>query len=284
MKSILSSSSTTAIVGFLAMSTFAYAGCDLQLGFRVQYSDMAMLNHVQLQVLDSQNQVLIESLDNSTRAEWDDHRSKNVTWSVPADWSTGDYILRAFGNASYSCKGEDGHRTYCLTPLEDRQVLHLQQPTAGQTCGSFDSKTSTTNSTDTLEDNHQGDQDDQGNDQDEGLDLDVTLPLSDGDDGDSDEKEEEPMQIELDSQLLDLIQENGGIHLDLSDLPDQEANEDETSAPSEKNLSQQQPLQPQQDQDQPSVAGKDSGASNLVHTTWAIGTSMAAMVMATLLL
>lgn len=30
-----------------------------------------MLNHVQLQVLDSQNQVLIESLDNSTRAEWD---------------------------------------------------------------------------------------------------------------------------------------------------------------------------------------------------------------------
>jgi hypothetical protein len=32
---------------------------------------MAMLNNVQLQVLDAKDQVLLESLDNSTREEWD---------------------------------------------------------------------------------------------------------------------------------------------------------------------------------------------------------------------
>ncbi|KAG0202586.1 hypothetical protein BGX28_004932 [Mortierella sp. GBA30] len=39
--------------------------------FRVQYSDLAMLKWVQLQVLAADNSILIENIDNSTREEWD---------------------------------------------------------------------------------------------------------------------------------------------------------------------------------------------------------------------
>ncbi|KAF9110856.1 hypothetical protein BGX27_005773 [Mortierella sp. AM989] len=111
----------------------AYAGCSLELGFRVQYSDLAILAYVQLQVLDSENKVLVENIDNSTREEWDSVRAKNVTWSVPQDWPAGDYILRAFGDAYYSCT-ENGVRTYCPLPLEDRETIHVKHLTEGQSC------------------------------------------------------------------------------------------------------------------------------------------------------
>ncbi|KAG0352254.1 hypothetical protein BGZ54_002878, partial [Gamsiella multidivaricata] len=107
--------------------------CDLELGFRVQYSDIAMLSYVQLQVLDFQDNIVIENVDNSTRQEWDQHRAKNLTWSVPQDWSSGDYILRAFGGATYPCT-ENGQRKFCRLQLEDRQIIHLQPLPAGATC------------------------------------------------------------------------------------------------------------------------------------------------------
>ncbi|KAG0201312.1 hypothetical protein BGX33_010412 [Mortierella sp. NVP41] len=78
-------------------------GCPVDIGFRVQYSDLAQLKWVQLQVLGADNS-LIEGLDNSTQAQWDDKRTKTVTWTVPNDWPTGDYVIRAFGNASYPCQ------------------------------------------------------------------------------------------------------------------------------------------------------------------------------------
>jgi hypothetical protein len=46
-------------------------GCPIDIGFRVQYSDLAQLKWVQLQVLGTNNLLMIEGLDNSTRAQWD---------------------------------------------------------------------------------------------------------------------------------------------------------------------------------------------------------------------
>ncbi|KAF8943681.1 hypothetical protein BGZ47_005143 [Haplosporangium gracile] len=103
------------------------AGCDMDLGFRVQYSDLAMLQWVQLQILDANQAIVVDNLDNSTRAEWDDVRAKNITWSIPADLIPGDYILRAFGDAYYHCT-ENGIRTLCPLPLEDRETIHINAP------------------------------------------------------------------------------------------------------------------------------------------------------------
>ncbi|GJJ71601.1 hypothetical protein EMPS_03951 [Entomortierella parvispora] len=94
---------------------------------------MAMLQWVQLQVLAADDTVLIEGLDNSTRESWDLKRAKNVTWTVPHDWAEGDYILRAFGNGSYPCT-ENGHRTFCQFPMEDRETIHLHVLPEGQSC------------------------------------------------------------------------------------------------------------------------------------------------------
>ncbi|KAG0049519.1 hypothetical protein BGZ83_005705 [Gryganskiella cystojenkinii] len=116
-----------------ANNTDIYAGCPVELGFRVQYSDLAMLGWVQLQVLAANNSVVVDSLDNSTRSSWDLERSKNITWSVPATLPVGDYILRAFGNGSYPCK-ENGRRTFCQFPLEDRETVHLHALASGQSC------------------------------------------------------------------------------------------------------------------------------------------------------
>ncbi|KAF8941055.1 hypothetical protein EDD21DRAFT_422129 [Dissophora ornata] len=116
-----------------ANNSDAYTGCNLNLGFRVQYSDLAMLAYVQLQVLNAENEVVIDCLDNSTRSDWDDKRAKNITWSVPQDWPSGDYILRAFGDATYPCT-ENGHRKFCRLQLEDRETIHVHQQTAGQSC------------------------------------------------------------------------------------------------------------------------------------------------------
>ncbi|KAG0323552.1 hypothetical protein BGZ99_002726 [Dissophora globulifera] len=112
-----------------------YAGCDMDIGYRVQYSDLAMLAYVQIQVLNAESTILIDSLDNSTRADWDDHRGKNITWSVPQDWTSGDYTLRAFGDAPYPCT-ENGHRTFCKLQLEARLTIHLQDLQQGQSCPS----------------------------------------------------------------------------------------------------------------------------------------------------
>ncbi|KAF9909238.1 hypothetical protein EC991_008875 [Linnemannia zychae] len=95
-----------------ANNTDIYPGCPIDIGFRVQYSDLAQLKWVQLQVLGADNSLMIEGLDNSTRAQWDDTRTKSVTWTVPNNWPPGDYIVRAFGNASYSCQ-------HAHSPLKD---------------------------------------------------------------------------------------------------------------------------------------------------------------------
>ncbi|KAF9904209.1 hypothetical protein EC991_002957 [Linnemannia zychae] len=109
-------------------NTNAIAGCDMDVGFRVQYSDLAMLQWVQLQVLSSDQTVVVDKLDNSTRAEWDDERNKNVTWSIPKDLAPGDYIVRAFGDAFYFCT-EKGVRTLCPVHLEDRDtIIHVTAP------------------------------------------------------------------------------------------------------------------------------------------------------------
>ncbi|KAF9316443.1 hypothetical protein BG003_001968 [Podila horticola] len=118
-----------------ANSTKIYPGCPFTLGYRVQFSDMAMLRWVQLQLLDQTNNILVENVDNTTRAEWGDARGKNMTWTVPSDWARGDYIVRAFGNASYPCT-QDGQRTTCNFTLEDRETLHLLPLAASQGCPS----------------------------------------------------------------------------------------------------------------------------------------------------
>ncbi|KAF9956192.1 hypothetical protein BGZ72_002944 [Mortierella alpina] len=103
-------------------------GCNANLGFRVQYSDLAMLEWVQLQILAQDQSVLVDSIDYSTRESWDNVRKKDVQWTVPTDWPSGDYILRAFGNASYPChigRTVPGEPLRCGFLLEDRITLHL---------------------------------------------------------------------------------------------------------------------------------------------------------------
>ncbi|KAG0089482.1 hypothetical protein BGZ93_005534 [Podila epicladia] len=123
-----------------------YPGCPFTLGYRVQFSDMAMLRWVQLQLLDHTNSVVVESVDNTTRAEWGDIRGKNVTWTMPLDWAPGDYIVRAFGNASYPCT-QDGHRTMCDIALEDRETLHMLPLADSQGCPSGPKTTEDDNTT-----------------------------------------------------------------------------------------------------------------------------------------
>ncbi|KAF9328319.1 hypothetical protein BGZ91_001054 [Linnemannia elongata] len=149
MKSMLTSASASSLVGvaagLLTLSTLALvrsdkvyltmpknntnavAGCDMDVGFRVQYSDLAMLQWVQVQVLSADQTIVVDKLDNSTRTEWDDVRAKNITWSIPADLAPGDYILRAFGDAYYYCT-ENNIRTFCSLPLEDRETIHVAAP------------------------------------------------------------------------------------------------------------------------------------------------------------
>ncbi|KAF9323219.1 hypothetical protein BG006_001655 [Podila minutissima] len=123
-----------------------YPGCPFTLGYRVQFSDLAMLRWVQLQLLDHTNSILVESIDNTTRAEWGDVRGKNVTWTMPSNWVPGDYIVRAFGNASYPCT-QNGHRTMCDFALEDRETLHLLPLAVSQGCPSESETTEGDNTT-----------------------------------------------------------------------------------------------------------------------------------------
>ncbi|KAF9146166.1 hypothetical protein BGX30_003511 [Mortierella sp. GBA39] len=116
-----------------ADATDIYPGCPVDIGFRVQYSDLAQLKWVQLQVLGADNSLMIEGLDNSTRAQWDDTRKKTVTWTVPNNWPSGDYIVRAFGNASYPCQ-HGTRREHCDFALEDRETFHLHPLAASQGC------------------------------------------------------------------------------------------------------------------------------------------------------
>ncbi|KAF9126597.1 hypothetical protein BGW39_006492 [Mortierella sp. 14UC] len=116
-----------------ANSTDIYPGCPVDIGIRVQYSDLAQLKWVQLQVLGADSSFMIEGLDNSTRAQWDDTRTKSVTWTVPNDWPSGDYIVRAFGNASYPCQ-HGTRRGHCDFALEDRETFHLHSLAASQDC------------------------------------------------------------------------------------------------------------------------------------------------------
>lgn len=51
-------------------------GCDMDVGFRVQYSDLAMLQWVQVQVLSADQTIVVDKLDNSTRTEWDGKKQK----------------------------------------------------------------------------------------------------------------------------------------------------------------------------------------------------------------
>ncbi|KAF9142844.1 hypothetical protein BGX30_002034 [Mortierella sp. GBA39] len=106
-------------------NTDIFAGCPVDLGFRVQYSDLAILKTAQLQVLGADNSVLIDNLGVTSRTEWGDTRMKDIPWTVPADWTPGDYIVRAFGNATYPCT-QDGHHARCSLVLEDRETVHLK--------------------------------------------------------------------------------------------------------------------------------------------------------------
>ncbi|KAG0060083.1 hypothetical protein BGZ89_012556 [Linnemannia elongata] len=77
-------------------STDIFAGCPVDLGFRVQYSDLAMLKTVQLQILGADNSVLIDNLGYTSRTEWG-----------------------------------DGLHARCSLVLEDRETVHLKSLDAG---------------------------------------------------------------------------------------------------------------------------------------------------------
>ncbi|KAG0021331.1 hypothetical protein BGZ82_011352 [Podila clonocystis] len=120
-----------------------YTGCPLALGYRIQYSDLAMLRWVQLQVLSPDGEtVLADRIDNTTRDTWDAEnvRAKNVIWTIPGHWAPGPYILRAFGDSTYPCTKE-GVRIMCVLELQDREIIQLKQLPAGATCDSVQNTT-----------------------------------------------------------------------------------------------------------------------------------------------
>ncbi|KAF9920438.1 hypothetical protein FBU30_009757 [Linnemannia zychae] len=121
------------VIAFLVFTSKSTAGCPIDISYYVQYSDLAQLKWVQLQILGPDNSLMVESLDNSTRAYWNDLRTKTVTWDVPKHWPLGDYIIRAFGNASYPCQ-RGAQREHCDFELEDRETFHLQALPVGQVC------------------------------------------------------------------------------------------------------------------------------------------------------
>ncbi|KAI9241298.1 hypothetical protein MVEG_08215 [Podila verticillata NRRL 6337] len=127
-----------------ANNSDVYAGCPVVLGYRVQYSDLALLHWVQLQALSADGgTVLVDRIDYTTRETWDaqNARGKNVSWTVPAQWAPGAYILRAFGNATYPCTNE-GVRAFCVLELQDRIVVQLKQLPVDATCASVNATVS----------------------------------------------------------------------------------------------------------------------------------------------
>ncbi|KAG0242199.1 hypothetical protein BGW41_004631 [Actinomortierella wolfii] len=60
-------------------SSLAYAGCTIDVGYRVQYSDLALLHWVQLEVLDAYSQPLA-TIDNTTRAEWEELEDRETIY------------------------------------------------------------------------------------------------------------------------------------------------------------------------------------------------------------
>ncbi|KAF9109637.1 hypothetical protein BGX27_007385 [Mortierella sp. AM989] len=114
-----------------------YAGCAAELGYRVQFSDMAILKWVQLQILDADNSVVVDNIDHASREQWGESRSRSLSWQVPADFTPGEYTLRAFGNATYPCNdNKTGRHRRCELVLEDKETLHLQALNAEQACPS----------------------------------------------------------------------------------------------------------------------------------------------------
>ncbi|KAG0297217.1 hypothetical protein BGZ96_007275 [Linnemannia gamsii] len=111
-------------------NTDIFAGCPVDLGFSVRHSDLAVLKTVQLQVLGADNSVLINSLEYTSRVDWGDTHTRDIPWTVPVDWTPGDYIVRVFGTATYPCV-QDGHNTHCSLVVEDRETVHLMPWNAG---------------------------------------------------------------------------------------------------------------------------------------------------------
>lgn len=68
-------------------------GCDMDVGFRVQYSDLAMLQWVQVQVLSADQTIVVDKLDNSTRTEWDGKKQKGKKMHWPS-LTFGSYATR----------------------------------------------------------------------------------------------------------------------------------------------------------------------------------------------
>ncbi|KAF9346692.1 hypothetical protein BGX26_001796 [Mortierella sp. AD094] len=118
-------------------NTQIYQGCAADLGYRVQFSDMAILKWVQLQILNSDNAVVVDNIDRATREQWGETRSRSLSWQVPADLTPGEYTLRAFGNATYPCNDiKNGRHRRCEFVLQDQETLHLQALGADQECPS----------------------------------------------------------------------------------------------------------------------------------------------------
>ncbi|KAG0237918.1 hypothetical protein BGW42_008018 [Actinomortierella wolfii] len=117
----------------LMMAAKANAGCSIDVGYRVQYSDLALLHWVQLEVLDADSQPLA-TIDNTTRAEWEEtDRAHTVKWTIPSTWADGYYVIRAHGNASFPCV-ESGMRQFCTLELEDRETIYVQTPETAGLC------------------------------------------------------------------------------------------------------------------------------------------------------
>ncbi|KAF9412901.1 hypothetical protein BGZ76_005122 [Entomortierella beljakovae] len=116
-------------------TTEIYSGCPVDLGYRVQYSDMAILKWVQLQLLQADKTVVIDKLDYATRDQWGESRTRSISWQVPADLTPGEYTLSAFGNATYPCNDfKSGRRNRCEFYLEDQKALNIHTLSADQKC------------------------------------------------------------------------------------------------------------------------------------------------------
>ncbi|KAF8981143.1 hypothetical protein BGZ46_003197 [Entomortierella lignicola] len=125
-----------ATLAILAFSSSAVnAGCTTDIGYRVQYSDMAALKSVHLQVLGADGSIVVDNVDQATHEQWSETRTRSLSWQVPADLAPGEYKLHATGYATYPCRDGDGnHQRRCDFVMNDEKPLVVQSLPEGQQC------------------------------------------------------------------------------------------------------------------------------------------------------
>ncbi|KAF9971335.1 hypothetical protein BGZ73_005740 [Actinomortierella ambigua] len=79
------------------------------------------------------DKIFVTQPTDGTGAYAETDRRHNVTWTIPKDWSSGEYYVRAFGNATYRCSSRAGGMP-CSLEIEDLQPFQIHTLQADKAC------------------------------------------------------------------------------------------------------------------------------------------------------